>query len=90
MVDTARSKNIPAGWDRRTFLKASGLTVGGLSLAGLIAACGGGGAGGGPGNQTATLRLPFIADMQVPDPDVFLRSGGLPGHAHLLRGSRAV
>ena len=41
MVDTVRPKNVAAGWDRRTFLRASGLTVGGLSLAGLIAACGG-------------------------------------------------
>ena len=76
MVDTTRSNNLPAGWDRRTFLKAGGLTVGGLSLAGLIAACGGGGAGSNSGNQTATLRLPFIADMQVPDPDIFYEAEG--------------
>ncbi|MET0454618.1 MAG: ABC transporter substrate-binding protein [Mycobacterium sp.] len=82
MVDTVRPKNVAAGWDRRTFLRASGLTVGGLSLAGLIAACGGGGAGGGPGSQTATLRLPFVADMQVPDPDVFYEAeGSLVMHA---------
>ena len=81
MVDTARTGNISTGWDRRTFLKASGLTVGGLSLAGLIAACGGGGASGGSGNQTATLKLPFMTDMQVPDPDVFYEAeGGLVTH----------
>ncbi|CAN5472103.1 ABC transporter substrate-binding protein [soil metagenome] len=77
MVDTARPNNAPTGWDRRTFLKASGLTVGGLSLAGLIAACGGGGAGGGGGaQQTATLRLPFLNDMQIPDPDVMYEGEG--------------
>ncbi len=77
MVDTARPNNAETGWDRRTFLKASGLTVGGLSLAGLIAACGGGGAGGGGGgSQTATLRLPFINDMQIPDPDIMYEGEG--------------
>ncbi|MET0702820.1 MAG: ABC transporter substrate-binding protein [Mycobacterium sp.] len=77
MVDTARPNNVPTGWDRRTFLKAGGLTVGGLSLAGLIAACGGGGAGGGGGaQQTATLRLPFLNDMQIPDPDIMYEGEG--------------
>jgi len=82
MVNPARTRDLPTGWDRRTFLKASGLGIGGLSLAGLIAACGGGGAGGGSGSQTATLRLPFMADMQVPDPDVFYEAeGGLVTHS---------
>jgi peptide/nickel transport system substrate-binding protein len=85
MVHPARTSNPPIGWDRRTFLKASGLGIGGLSLAGLIAACGGGGAGGGGGGgaqQTATLRLPFMADMQVPDPDIFYEAeGGLVTHS---------
>jgi len=77
MVSTARTDNVSAGWDRRTFLKAGGLTVGGLSLASLLAACGGGGAGGGGGaQQTATLRLPFINDMQIPDPDVMYEGEG--------------
>ncbi|MET0698876.1 MAG: ABC transporter substrate-binding protein, partial [Mycobacterium sp.] len=82
MSDATRPTRAPSGWDRRTFLKASGLTVGGLSLAGLIAACGGGGAsGGGGGAQSATLRLPFMTDMQVPDPDVFYEAeGGLVTH----------
>jgi peptide/nickel transport system substrate-binding protein len=57
-----------AGWDRRTFIKASGLTIGGVGLASLIAACGG--AGGGSSNGTLSLRMPFLADMQVPDPDI--------------------
>src|SRR6185436_9138455 len=60
------------GWDRRTFLKASGITIGGVSLAALAAACGaGGGAGGGSaGGDTLTLKMPFLADMQIPDPDI--------------------
>jgi peptide/nickel transport system substrate-binding protein len=75
MVDTAPSHNTPAGWDRRTFLKASGLTIGGLSLASLIAACGGAGGGGSSGG-TLTLRFPFLADMQVPDPDIMYEGEG--------------
>jgi peptide/nickel transport system substrate-binding protein len=82
MVDPAVRNHTPTGWDRRTFLKAGGVAVGGLSLAGLIAACGGGGASGGMGNQAATLRLPFMTDMQVPDPDVFYEAeGGLVTHS---------
>lgn len=76
MVDTAQPKNIPPGWDRRTFLKASGLTVGGLSLASLIAACGGGAGSGGSSGGTLTLKLPFLADMQVPDPDIMYEGEG--------------
>ncbi|MCV7424733.1 ABC transporter substrate-binding protein [Mycobacterium yunnanensis] len=65
------------GWDRRSFLKAGGLTVGGLGLASLIAACGAGD-GSGPSNSgTLTLRMPFMADMQVPDPDIFYEAEGL-------------
>ena len=79
MFDTAHSHGTPTGspaeWDRRKFLKASGLTVGGFSLAALIAACGGG--GGGSSSDTLTLRLPFLADMQVPDPDIMYEGEGV-------------
>lgn len=79
MFDTAHSHGTPSGppaeWDRRRFLKASGLTVGGISLAALIAACGGGGAGS--SSDTLTLRLPFLADMQVPDPDIMYEGEGV-------------
>ncbi|BBZ07625.1 ABC transporter substrate-binding protein [Mycolicibacterium doricum] len=66
------------GWDRRTFLRASGITIGGVSLAALAAACGaGGGAGGGSGSgDTLTLKMPFLADMQVPDPDIMYEGEG--------------
>jgi peptide/nickel transport system substrate-binding protein len=67
--------NMPA-WDRRTFLKASGLTIGGLGLASLIAACGGAGDGGSSGG-TLALRIPFLADMQVPDPDIMYEGEGV-------------
>ncbi len=78
MSKTARDNNTPTGWDRRTFLKASGLTVGGISLASLIAACGAGGSNGaGSSNGTLTLRTPFLADMAVPDPDIFYEAEGL-------------
>jgi peptide/nickel transport system substrate-binding protein len=79
VFDTAHSHGTPTGspaeWDRRKFLKASGLTVGGISLAALIAACGGG--GGGSSSDTLTLRLPFLADMQVPDPDIMYEGEGV-------------
>ncbi len=76
MFDTAPPNSIPSGpdWDRRTFLKASGITIGGLSLASLIAACGGG--GGSAGGGTLVLRMPFLADMQVPDPDIMYEGEG--------------
>jgi peptide/nickel transport system substrate-binding protein len=75
-ADPYRNPSGPsAEWDRRKFLKASGLTVGGISLAALIAACGGG--GGGSGGDTLTLRMPFLADMQVPDPDIMYEGEGV-------------
>jgi peptide/nickel transport system substrate-binding protein len=78
VFDTAHSHNIPSGprWDRRTFLRASGLTVGGISLASVIAACSGG-PGGGSGGGTLALRMPFLADMQVPDPDIMYEGEGV-------------
>ncbi len=77
MFDTGQPHSkTPADWDRRTFLKASGLTIGGLSLASLIAACSGAG-GGGSSTGTLTLRLPFLADMQVPDPDIMYEGEGV-------------
>ncbi|MDO0975319.1 ABC transporter substrate-binding protein [Mycolicibacterium frederiksbergense] len=75
MFDNADPHSNPAQWDRRMFLKASGLTVGGISLASLIAACGG--SGGGAGSGTVTLRMPFLADMQIPDPDIMYEGEGV-------------
>jgi peptide/nickel transport system substrate-binding protein len=76
--DTTHPQSIPSGpqWDRRKFLTASGLTVGGISLASLIAACGGAPGGGGSGG-TLVLRMPFLADMQVPDPDIMYEGEGV-------------
>jgi peptide/nickel transport system substrate-binding protein len=65
------------GWDRRTFLKASGITIGGVSLAALAAACGAGGGAGGSNGGTLTLKMPFMADMQVPDPDIMYEGEGV-------------
>lgn len=61
--------------DRRGFLKVSGLTVGGLALAQLVAACGGEATEDGAGNLT--LRMPFLQDMQVPDPDIMYEGEGV-------------
>jgi peptide/nickel transport system substrate-binding protein len=78
VFDNAHPHNKPLGaeWDRRAFLKASGLTIGGISLASLIAACGGA-PGGGSGSGTLALRMPFLADMQVPDPDIMYEGEGV-------------
>ncbi len=82
MFQKTRPNNNPSApaieWDRRAFLKASGITIGGVSLAALAAACGaGGGAGGGSaGGDTLTLKMPFLADMQVPDPDIMYEGEG--------------
>ncbi|AGB25402.1 ABC-type dipeptide transport system, periplasmic component [Mycobacterium sp. JS623] len=78
MFETTHPRSNPSGpqWDRRAFLKAGGITVGGISLAALIAACGG--APGGSGNGgTLVLRMPFLADMQVPDPDIMYEGEGV-------------
>ncbi|MFI6928841.1 ABC transporter substrate-binding protein [Streptomyces sp. NPDC050287] len=73
-----RSADFPAGLDRRGFLKAGGLAIGGISLASLIAACGPeGSGGGGSGGSKLTLRIPFLADMQVPDPDIMYEGEGV-------------
>ncbi len=77
MFDTTQQQSIPSGpqWDRRAFLKAGGITAGGISLAALIAACGGAPSGSGSGG-TLVLRMPFLADMQVPDPDIMYEGEG--------------
>jgi peptide/nickel transport system substrate-binding protein len=61
--------------DRRKFLKVSGLTVGGLSVASLLAACGGDATM--DGQRSLTLRMPFLQDMQVPDPDIMYEGEGV-------------
>lgn len=65
----------PIVLDRRNFLKASGMTVGGLALANLIAACGG--EASVDGQRNLTLRMPFLQDMQVPDPDIMYEGEGV-------------
>jgi peptide/nickel transport system substrate-binding protein len=77
MIDNTQPGTRMAGpdWNRRTFLKAGGLTVGGLGLASWLAACG---ASSTPGNSgTLNLRMPFLADMQVPDPDIMYEGEGV-------------
>ncbi len=65
----------PIVLDRRGFLKVSGLTVGGLALANLVAACGG--EASVDGQRNLTLRMPFLQDMQVPDPDIMYEGEGV-------------
>src|SRR4051794_23784194 len=65
-------------FDRRAFLARSGLLAGGLVLGpSFLAACGrsNNAAAGAP--STDTLRFGFLADMQVPDPDIFYEGEGL-------------
>jgi peptide/nickel transport system substrate-binding protein len=79
--------------DRRAFLKHTGLVAAGLGVVGapgLLVACGGGSAKGTTGSSSSatnsgtasakalvTLNYPFLADMQVPDPDIFYEGEGL-------------
>lgn len=65
--------------DRRGFLKASAWSVGGIGLMSLLEACGAGSSsppttGGG---STAVLNMPFLEDMQVPDPDIMYEGEGV-------------
>lgn len=74
-------------FDRRAFLKGGALTAAGLGLLGspaLLAACNSNKTGSSAGStpRTAsppidTLHIPFLADMQVPDPDIFYEGEGL-------------
>lgn len=76
MSNNTHPRSSSVQWDRRRFLKASGLTAGGMGLVSLIAACGGG-SGGGADGGTVTLRMPFLADMQIPDPDIMYEGEGV-------------
>src|SRR5580765_1826449 len=62
--------------DRRSILKLSGLAIGGLSMSSLLAACGADGAAT-SGSDSLTLKMPFIQDMQVPDPDIMYEGEGV-------------
>ncbi|MFD4432248.1 ABC transporter substrate-binding protein, partial [Nocardia sp. NPDC058497] len=63
--------------DRRTFLKGSALVAvaEALGISALLSACSGG--AGGAGTVGDTIRFGFLADMQVPDPDIFYEGEGL-------------
>ena len=73
--------------DRRMFLKRGGAAAVGFHALGLgtvLAACTGGDStddvmagAGDAGAENLTLRLPFVADMQVPDPDIMYEGEGL-------------
>ena len=64
----------PLALERRTLLRAGAWTAGGIALSSLISACGGGGSGS---SRTLTLKMPFLADMQVPDPDIMYEGEGV-------------
>ncbi|MEU5407364.1 ABC transporter substrate-binding protein [Nocardia asteroides] len=63
--------------DRRTFLKGTALVAAtqALGMSALLSACSGGAGGTGPVGDT--IRFGFLADMQVPDPDIFYEGEGL-------------
>src|SRR4051794_7577140 len=65
-----------SGVDRRTFLKISGLVAGSVGIANLVAACGSDGTSTSGANKLV-LRMPFSADMQVPDPDIMYEGEGV-------------
>jgi peptide/nickel transport system substrate-binding protein len=86
-----RNEGLPLSeeFDRRAFLKHGALTAAGLGLLGspaFLAACSASKSSGTTASPTAsgtpaapidTLRIPFLADMQVPDPDIFYEGEGL-------------
>ena len=61
---------------RRSALKLGGLVVGGLSIGSLIAACSSEGTSV-SGSDKLTLTMPFVQDMQVPDPDIMYEGEGV-------------
>ena len=73
--------------DRRMFLKRGGAAAVGFHALGLgtvLAACTGGDStddvmagAGDAGAENLTLRMPFLADMQVPDPDIMYEGEGV-------------
>lgn len=63
--------------DRRLFLRASGIAAGSVTLASLISACAAAEGEGDNGSGTLTLRMPFLQDMQVPDPDIMYEGEGV-------------
>ena len=90
MFDTGQlHSKTPADWDRRTFLKASGLTIGGLSLASLIAACSGAG-GGGSGTGTLTLRCRSSPTCRCPTRTSCTRAKACRSWSPPTRGSCAT
>ncbi|MGB3484748.1 MAG: ABC transporter substrate-binding protein [Mycobacterium sp.] len=76
MTDEVSAPSLPAVTaSRRTFLKAAAWGAGGIGLTSLLAACGGNAATSASGD-TLILRMPFLADMQVPDPDIMYEGEG--------------
>ena len=79
--------------DRRTFIRRAGYSMAAIAAApGLLEACSSGSskpasasasasakasASNTPGKPITTLRLPFLADMGTPDPDIFYAAEGL-------------
>lgn len=61
--------------DRRAFLRLSAIAGGSVGLASLLAACGAGGAS--RSGDSLTLTMPFLEDMQVPDPDIMYEGEGV-------------
>jgi len=81
---------VSQGIDRRTFLRNGGLTFAGLQAIGVgglgawLASCGsdsktsaGSGAASVSEDGVLTLRMPFLQDMQIPDPDIMYEGEGL-------------
>ncbi|GAB7005536.1 ABC transporter substrate-binding protein [Nocardioides sp. AN3] len=61
--------------DRRAFMRLSAVAAGSVGLSSLLAACGAGGASQSGGKLT--LTMPFLEDMQVPDPDIMYEGEGV-------------
>ncbi len=75
-IKTQRRPEPRTQLSRRSLLKAAGITLGGVSLLSLLEACGDG-ATEEDGAGNLTLRMPFLQDMQVPDPDIMYEGEGV-------------
>ncbi|WP_083864696.1 ABC transporter substrate-binding protein [Nocardia brevicatena] len=72
--------------DRRTFLKATALVAvtNALGISAVLSACSGGSRGAATVGDT--IRFGFLADMQVPDPDIFYEGEGLQVTLNVYEG----
>lgn len=75
MSETKRVATV--SMNRRGLLKAGAVGAGSFGLLSLLEACGAGASSMGGSGSTAMLTMPFLEDMQVPDPDIMYEGEGV-------------